>query len=266
MGNATIWYWPDATGSAEVIDLGTGVSRLEELTDPAIDESESVYGDIATAHLRGRLRYRIALERFSGSTSAGQSLARALSSFQAHYDRGGTFGFSLDKDKAYAAFSEKAPNRGDTAVRLAQVYAYYASAAIAASDELIVQSANPDARREWATVGVISGASLTFGAGLIYTHTGRVFVRYRDFVPVLRRPPSAAGASILSQEQRRTYTLDLEAVEALDVVYRIADAAGGNAFTSAQGTFGATSPDELARQAVTRARSGQLGIVPTRGR
>lgn len=215
MASAKIYYYPDPDGPVVTIDLLTNLSDLEEIPEDVVDVAESTHGDQSRQLWRSRLRVRALLERFSGSSSAGQGLARDLLSLRHHLMRGGSIGLTADSSKAWCAWSVGVmASAGATIISTrGDPTSGWAGGTVASGDELVVFGGQPAPPYEWTTCSSLSGAKLTLATGLRYSYDTRVGIRHRNYFPALILPADQAGAALLTHERRTNYTLDLELVE-----------------------------------------------------
>lgn len=208
MGQPRFYYYPDETGSLEIIDLGEGLSDLQETPGAIATDTYAADGKAYRSFQRDTFEVRIVLERFG--TPGVSSLERKLLTLQSHLQRGGWVGFSRDHAKAWASMRSGAASRGDTIFYTpgSGFTSWSSSGTLAAGDEVVIESAPPDSRRELSTVSSLSsGGDVTLGAGLIYSYDGHPLIRWRDFYPTLRL---AAGnlRPIVTHDHRRNWTLD----------------------------------------------------------
>jgi len=224
MGNTTAWFYPDPSGSLEEIDFGIdGISSVIELPLRDVRDSHSIGGAWHRTVLGGGLRVRLVLERFSGLTTAGKTLQRQLASLEAHLHRGGLIVFAADRDNAWLGVMDGSllPARGDAALttfggNLLSVFtATGTAAALAAGDEIILESFNPTMHREWLLVSSESGGVITLDTSdgqnvrYDYTDAGSTIVRERNFYPALRLPEDQVGRVLLTTDHRHTWTWDV---------------------------------------------------------
>ncbi len=221
MGNASWWYYSDPVGGLEEIDCGTeDPSMLLEMPVRDVRDSHSIAGGFHRTVLGGGLRVRIVIERFSGLTTSGKKLMRQLASMESHLHRGGLAAFSADRDNAWAGVCTGIylPKQQDTAVtcfggNLMSVFTSTGTAAaLAAGDELWIESMNPQFVREIALVSSESSGVITLdttdGTDITYTHEGTSWVRERNFYPALRLVAEQVGRHLLQTQYRHTYTFD----------------------------------------------------------
>ena len=125
---------------------------------------------------------------------------------------GGRVGFSLDHAKSWAAYTTGGLSRGDTIVYTGgnAFRAWSASAVIAASDEIVIESPNPEALREIQSVTALGGGTqITISRGAIYTYSLPKMVRWRDFYPALFLPEDQISKPFLTHDRRLNWTLDI---------------------------------------------------------
>jgi len=277
MGNTTVWYYPDPDGSLEEVDFGSDhISSVIEMPVRDVRDSHSLGGAFHRSVLGGGLKVRLVCERFSGLTTAGKSLARNLASLEAHLHRGGLVAFSADRDNAWFGVMEGIllPLRGDTSLttfggNLLSVFtATGTAAALAAGDELFLESFNPTMHREQLLVTSESSGVITLdtsdGSAVRYDYQdeGTAIVRERNFYPALRLPEDQVGRQTLITDHRHTWTWDITLeldYLAIESLIPAADVMGGT--TMAQGTLSIES-------ALKQYRSGnvtRLGFDPTAG-
>lgn len=213
MGNPTLWYYPDPEGGPTTIDLGEGLSDLVET--PVTEVADARGMDWVTSRVihGGGLRIRLVLERFGSPGTS--SLERALRTAESHLHRGGVVAFSRDSAKAWASVSDTLQASGSTTWTGAtgSLYAALSSAAaLASGDEIVIETAAPEHQREYTTTGAsvaVGDADVTIGAGLAYTFGAPSVLRWRDFWPVLRLPSDQMQRTIVFNDHRRNFTLDV---------------------------------------------------------
>ena len=147
MANPRFYYYPDPSGSLEVIDLLGPLSSL--IVTPIVKASEGYDGaGRASENLtRINFRVRIILDRFQTAGVGRSSLERQLLTMQQHLLAGGYVGFSKDHAKAWASLPSVsgALMRGDTVIPTGGngFGAWSASAALTAGDELVIEQGAP---------------------------------------------------------------------------------------------------------------------------
>lgn len=210
MGSATFYVYFEPDGPLEALACAPALSALEEMVGAVSAVSEAMDGTATTTYTRPTLKLRIEVERF-GSVGADATEA-ALHALQNHLDRGGLVGFSKDHAKAFCGVIPSGLVQGSTVLRTRGngFSAWSASGAVAANDQIVVESSTPTWRREILSVASVSGSVVTASTGLRYAHVDTsCIVRWRDFYPVLFRPESERGREMVTTDKRRNYTLDV---------------------------------------------------------
>lgn len=212
MATPRFYWYPDASGSLEVLDLGEELSDLQEIPLADADDSYGRDGQFYRLFHASRLRVRIVLERFG--PSAVSALERDLQTLQAHLDRGYSVGFSLDHDKTWAASVTTTPSRGDVTIYTGgnAFSAWNSAGSPAEDDEMVLESAPPESLREYFKCGALATTpptDIARAGGLLYSYQSSAVVRWRDFYPKLRRPKDLLGRPIVTHEHRKAFTLDL---------------------------------------------------------
>lgn len=210
MATPRIYWYPDPVGTLETTDLLEGISDIQETPGAVVADALNGQGDPSRSFLREDFRVRIIHERFG--PVGGGALERACSTLQAHLNHGGFVGFSRDHAKTWCGIA------GGSVVRGQAIFysggngfsAWSSAGTVAASDEVVLESANPDALREVNTCSAInSGGDVTLGNSAVYTYGSKAICRWRDFYPVLWLPEDQVGKPIVTHDHRLNYTLDL---------------------------------------------------------
>lgn len=227
MGTPRIYYYPDDTGTLETVNLGETLSDL--LDDQEVIGGQSTGdGGVLQRTVDGTFwRVRVVLARF-GSSPGNSELERQLQTFTNHAQRGGPFIFSGDHDKTYAVKLASPPSRGGTSLTATSANGLFninSGAGVSAGDELVIESAQREDRREIKT-GSASGTTITLGAGLDYTFTQTTFVRWRDCYPVCFLEDAGP---IVRSDRRRNWTLDMTFTYSASAAVRLFRAANEDA-------------------------------------
>lgn len=220
MGSPTVYVYWEADGPLSVLTLATALSDLNETVGAKSTVAEALDGSPYTTYDRPTLRVRIEIERF-GSPGAN-AVERALMALQNHLDRGGLIGFAKDHAKAFCGVIPAGLVGGSTVLRTRGngFSAWSASGAVAADDEVVIESSTPTWRREISSVASVSGNTVTLSEATRYSHPDTsCIVRHRDFYPVLFRPESERGRPIVTSDRRRNYTLDMELEYAVELAH-----------------------------------------------
>lgn len=210
MGSPTLYLYFEPDGPLKVLTIASALSTLEEEVGAESAVAQARDGTPFTTYTRPTLRVRIEVERFG--TPGANSVERALMAVQNHIDRGGLVGFSRDHTKTFCGVIPSGLAQGSTVLRTrGNGYgAWSASGAVAADDEVVVESSSPTWRREISAVASVSGDTVTVSEATRYAHVDTsCIVRWRDFYPVLFRPESERGRPIVTHDRRRNYTLDM---------------------------------------------------------
>ena len=245
MGTPRIWYYPNNVGTLETVIIG---ETLSDLTDDqeVIGGQSTGDGGVLQRTTDGTFwRVRVLLSRF-GSSPGNSELERQLQSFTSHAQRGGPFIFSRDHEKAWAVKLTTTPNRGTNSLTGSSVNGLYNlnnSAAVASGDELVIESAGREDRREIKT-GSNSGTAITLGVGLTYSYRQTTFARWRDCYPVCFLEDAGP---IVRSDRRRNWTLDMTftySASAAVRLFRAANEDGGTGvlkLATASTAFGLSS-------------------------
>ena len=214
MGTPAFYWYPDAAGSLETTSLGELLSDLQETPLSTVEDAYGGNGFPYRSFLGGSFRIRILLERFG--TPATSTLERELRSMEAHLHRGGMVGFTADTAKTWCGFQSGTWSRGDASVATGgnAFRAWSSGGTLAANDEVVMESENPEANREFQLVSAISATgTVTFsGDTLLYSYGASAessLARWRDFYPVLWLPRDQVGKPIVHHDHRRNWTLDV---------------------------------------------------------
>ena len=207
MSTPYLYWYPDSSGSLEMLDFGAAFSDLQEFDLWRRVDSRGGDGRVQSYFEGGGQRVRLVRERFRSNT-----IERALRALSAHLGRGGRVGFSLDHAKTWAAYTSGALSRGDTMVYTGgnAFRAWNSNAVIAASDEIVIESPSPEALREIQSVSSLSGGvHITISRGAFYTYSLPKMVRWRDFYPALFLPAELLGTPFLTHDRRMNWTFDI---------------------------------------------------------
>jgi hypothetical protein len=155
--------------------------------------------------------------KFTLARFTGAALIRDLLSLERHLQAGGVCAISLDHDKTFGAWAATRPTTGDTTVILPggnQFTAFSSSGTIAAGDQISIESPNPEYLVDYDEVTTYAANVVTLTDGIRTSYQeSPVFVRYRDFYPVLRLPAGSVGRPLMTHDHRRNWTWDSPLVE-----------------------------------------------------
>jgi len=221
MGTAKIWFYPDPNGPVVEIDIDEALSdnQVHQKVDQSV--SEGLTGSIDTAQYSSRAVLRLIDERFVDAARA-----RKIYLLRDHLQAGGLCSIAEDSDKAVAGFVATVPVLSGSVGIVSLVgrpWPYNGSATLASGDEVEFLGNQPRALRQLVTVSSFSaGDILVTGEVLSYDFAAQgarwVLVRHRGFWPVLRLPKENRNASVITDDHRISYTLDVELEEAIDAI------------------------------------------------
>jgi len=240
--SGAIYYFPDPSGSMETIDFATAYGEAldfsagEVFARRARSDAAPWDGLRYTVSRTSRMRVRVTLERFTGLTAGGQQLARDLSSLAAHLEGGGNIALCEDTAKAWVAYTSSLPNRGNMnlytgGLTLTSIF----TATPTAGDEVWIRGGHPTYYRELRTVSSWASPKLTLANGLRYDHgASPVIVHQRGTWFGLKLPADQLGRPILTDDSRKTYTLDMELEEDFGLV-KSGESVGDSVDSSSKG-------------------------------
>jgi hypothetical protein len=207
MGNPAFYYYPNPGGRLVVVDWGRPISDVFMV--PGRVRVDALGGDMVPHHRLGpgSARVNIRRERFTNA-----ALERQLRTMEDHLMRGGRVGFSWDHAKTWAAYGTGGLTQGDTlCYTFGTSFARWsASGALSSGDEIVIESCNPEMKREVNTVSSITGGQISLGAVATYTFEMRHFVRYRWFYPALYLPQDQLGRSLITGDRNVNWTFAAE--------------------------------------------------------
>ena len=217
MGNAKFYFYPEPSGNKLVtIDLGEALGEL--FSEWQKDVSDGVAYDGSIFRTIGRTQEVINIQR--DRMSGGFETARKFRALQNHLDRGFACSFSADSDNAFIFPVTSSPViSGDTIVQVGSnpFRNFVGTNVPAANDYMVMETGSPASICEQVKVSATdvtaaNGGRLTFSEGLNFAYDRPAFVRWHWFWPVLRRPASDVGKSIITNEHGLLYSLDLRLI------------------------------------------------------
>lgn len=212
------FLYPDAAGSLAVIDFARPLTSIHELPSGIVSDAYGGDRTWSRTFHAGVLRIRFTAERVNTTTTAGQSFVRKMLTVQQHLIRGGYVGLARVHSKAWCgrvSTSRLARGTASIVCRGGNLFSSWNSnAALAASDEIVIESANPEAIREWNAVQTVATSgvkvTLTTSDTVFNTYTAEpILVRHRDFWPILRLPADQVDKQLVIPDRRLTYTIDM---------------------------------------------------------
>ena len=214
MGFPRIYWYPDVSGTLEVIDFGEGLSDIQELDSGAAEDAMDGVGLPYRNFAGAALRFRVYLERFGPLASS--PLERALTSLQRHLYRGGLVGVTRDSARAWASVPGSNPARGDTLLYTGggnSFSAWEPTATLLEDDEISIENLHPEAYREIQVVDTPPWTPILhvpIQGSVLYTYGSRPVVRWRHFFPVCFLPQDQLQRPIVTNDHQRNFTLDME--------------------------------------------------------
>ena len=215
MATGRIYYSPESNGPLFTIDLNPNTGEYPgELQRPQITEvAQATRGDGKSyaALLSGVVSVRLKCDAWISTEQV-----RLLRQFENHAKRGGLFGFTLDKDKAWGSILQGPSFQGQvTSIASGQRW-YEPSVSLSSTDEVVFEEPAPRFRIDLVTSAqTINQAtnSFTHGAlGYEFPNIALTHVRWRDFYPLLRLNPDAYGNEIIVSEREQYFGLNLSCV------------------------------------------------------
>lgn len=213
MGNPYFYHYPGGSGALVSVDMGRLPSVCEEIPLREVADSYSGSWSMSRLDLGQRLRVVIEYRRISLLNSVGLALEQNLRNLIDHLQQGYYVGFSLDHTKTWASYQSPGPlQRGTILYNTTNAFrAWSSSGAVAAADQVTIESGNPGGHREIQTVSANSG-QITLTGGVRQSHQSQYgcLARYRWFFPSLYLPADQVNADLLQTESRIHFTCRLE--------------------------------------------------------
>lgn len=217
MGNPYFYVYYTDAGPLTAHDFGRSISDL--YPRPVRARVDARGGDGAVSSAVGPAGMRVVVRR---ERTSDQALVRAWRNVEDHLLVGGRVGFSWDHARTWAGYGSSPPTQGDTVLYTGgnAFSSWSVSAALSASDEIVVETPNPEGRREYTTVSAITGGRITVPS-VLNTYTAKPLVRWAGFYPALFLPEDQLDRLRISGDRNITWNLDFE----LEVDARIFTAA-----------------------------------------
>lgn len=238
MGNPAFYLYPEEAGPLKVVDFGQSISDCYLV--PTRRRTDAIGGDGVARSMLGAGGGKVTIRRERSSLRATE---RAWRNVEDHLLRGGRVGFSSDHAKTWAGFLNAFPTQGDTLLYTGgNVFtSWSASAALVSGDELVIESPNPEMKREVTTFSSINSSyQVTIGSALWFTYAAGALVRWRSFWPALYLAQDQLNKSIVTSDHGINYTLQVE-LTVDPAIYAPAQLGG-----VAGGVLGGISPELLA--------------------
>jgi len=245
MGNAKFYYTPEPYGAQngatlETIDLGEALGEMfSDISVEAVD-AVSLAGSIQRSVGRTQEIVTIQRDRMIG----GESTAIKFHALQNHLDRGFSVSFAADSAKAFCYPIRGTLNNTSKSINLyGNPFTNFVgiSALPAVGDYCTIETQSPAMIQEM--IEIKTASTVTAQGGTIDTldrikfqYNQPAFLRHYRFYPVLKRPQSDIGQSIITNEGGRLFSLSIRLV----VDYR---------------TLYAAHPDTLGESGISAGRS-----------
>lgn len=205
------FYWYDEPGKGlTALDTGRPLARLEEIPLYTVQDGKNGYGSAYRVAVTGGMRVRLVFQNVALTSSAGNVLENALRTLWGHLQRGGRCGFSRDHAKTFAGFSTSTSTRGASYARCGTnaFSAYSTSGALASGDPIVLETGNPDQRREYHNFSSAVGTQFNLSGTTIYNDLGSYMLRYKWFWPALYLPEDLVNQNPFSDQYRIHFTFD----------------------------------------------------------
>lgn len=221
MGNAKFYFTPEPYGALNgatlvTIDLGEALGEMySDISVEAVD-AVSLTGSIQRSVGRTQEIVTIQRDRMIG----GEDLAIKFHALQNHLDRGYSVSFAADSQKAYCfPIRGTLNNNTDTISIYANPFSNFTGLSARASndDYCTIETSSPAMIQEIVKIRDSSNASayggtLITGSPVNFQYDQPAFLRHYRFYPVLKRPQSDIGQSIITNEGGRLFSLSIRLV------------------------------------------------------
>ena len=227
MGNAKFYYTPEPFGTGprlQVIDLNEPLGEMfSDISVEAVD-AVSLNGSIQRSVGKTQEVVTIQRDRMLG----GEDLAIQFHALQNHLDRGFSVSFAADDTNAFCFPIRGSLNNGATSINLYADPFQNLTAPFttlpASGDYCTIETSSPAMIQE--IIKVLGAGSITAQGGTITTvdrvkfqYDQPAFLRHYRFYPVLKRPQSDIGQSIITNEGGRLFSLSIRLVVDYEVLY-----------------------------------------------
>ena len=188
MGLPTFYYYPNGAGLKRVtVGAGTGgyPDAADEDADPVGGWSQAGSGRIHTVIRARPQNVYISLPLLTRDSSTAQE----VNNLRDYAQRGGSFGFCLDADKAVFAYGLAPWIVSQTSLPSSGNAWYEPGATLAANDAVRIETAEPYriAEQNKIPIGGYSGAgAINVANGITFTQPVIGWHRYADYWPYLR--------------------------------------------------------------------------------
>ena len=221
MGNAKFYFTPQPYGlqngvSLVTIDLGESLGEM--YSDISIDAVDGVTLTGSIQRSIGRTQEIVTIQR--DRMIGGEDLAIQFVALQNHLDRGYSVSFAADSDKAFC-FPVKGSlqNNSSTINLYANPFQNFTgtSALPAVGDYCTIETGSPAMIQEVVKMQNVSnitaqGGNVNSVNPVRFQYDRLAFLRHYRFFPVLKRPQSDIGQSIITNEGGRLFSLSIRLI------------------------------------------------------
>ena len=206
MANPYFYLYYTDGGALAAHDFGRSISDL--VPRPVRARVDARGGDGSVSSVVGPASMRVTVRR---ERTSDQSLVRMWRNVEDHLLVGGRVGFSWDHARTWASWASS-PSAADTVLYTSgnAFSAWSAAAALSATDEIVLESPNPEGRREYTTVSSVTSRQITISSGLRNTFALKPMVRWSGFWPALYLPEDQLEKLRISSDRNITWNLDFE--------------------------------------------------------
>lgn len=188
MGSPRFYWYPNGAG-LKTIDLEPGYGAIPDLCE----EDTEAFGGVAHSaagasytvvrHIAARLSLSLPTVR------ADSDVAEDLHNLRDFAKRGGAFGFCLDSAKAVFCYGNLPWTVGMTSLSTPGVVWYEPTATLAAGDEIVLETPNPNRiteRRSIGGIGYSGGVSIPLDRAVTTIQPVKGWARYKFYYPRLK--------------------------------------------------------------------------------
>ena len=220
MGNAKFYFTPQPYGAlngAALVTIDLGEALGEMYSDISVEAVDAVTMTGSIRRSVGRTQEIVTIQR--DRMIGGEDTAIKFHALQNHLDRGYSVSFAADDAKAYCF-----PIRGalQNATKRINLYAnpfvnFTGTAAPAVDDYCTIETSSPAMIQEIVKMKTVSSADFLGGNvdtkdPINFQYDQPAFMRHYRFYPVLKRPQSDIGQSIITNEGGRLFSLSIRLV------------------------------------------------------
>jgi len=227
MGNAKFYFTPEPYGSlngAELVTIDLGEALGEMYSDISVEAVDAVSLTGSIQRSVGRTQEIVTIQR--DRMIGGEDLAIQFHALQNHLDRGYSVSFAADSAKAYCFPVRGTLNNTSKTLNLyANPFSNFTgiSAIPAIGDYCTLETSSPAMIQEMLKIKTVSataqGGTVESVDGVKFQYDQPAFLRHYRFYPVLKRPQSDIGQSIITNEGGRLFSLSIRLVVDYEVLY-----------------------------------------------